>query len=444
MGQYIGARYVPRFMGVFDPTQAYENLDVVDNGLGTSYISKAMTPPGTSLTDTTYWALYGASSGAIINLQNQIGDLSDLTTTDQSSLVNAINELDSENQALTNKVNRNVLYLGDSFADANMGGYARGVATVVQTMMGLDNNHFHIFNLGGARFYTNVGSNTFDGVLNLAIADTSYDHNDITDVIIETAFNDIGNGTDPTMVNNIRAAFEALIDRIYAAYPNAYISIAPIASRRNQCADLVYVDQLNNILGTTAKRINIITNASNPMRFLDRFTDHVHPNSYGCLDLGKLIGSAVLSRASIGDFVDSYNHDFRMTIDSALSVYHNPIHDVNGESEKIRFNFNGLIANGSITISTGRYNSILLGTENILVPNTDDGSVESYPILSMPVNARVVINNEYSPLPNAKLLFSPIANDLTKCNVYLGYQWSLASGTATRIEIDSASFEYNI
>lgn len=75
MGQYIGARYVPRFMGTYDATQDYEALDVVDNGLGTSYISKIPTPPGTPLTDTDHWAIYGASSGAIVNLQNQIDDL---------------------------------------------------------------------------------------------------------------------------------------------------------------------------------------------------------------------------------------------------------------------------------------------------------------------------------------------------------------------------------
>lgn len=73
--QYIGSRYVPKFMGTYDATQAYEVLCVVDNGLGTSYISRVPTPAGTPLTDTNYWAVYGASSGAIINLQNQINEL---------------------------------------------------------------------------------------------------------------------------------------------------------------------------------------------------------------------------------------------------------------------------------------------------------------------------------------------------------------------------------
>ena len=73
--QYVGARYVPKFMGLYDATQAYEALCVVDNGMGTSYITKVPAPAGTPLTDTDYYAIYGASSGAIINLQNQVDAL---------------------------------------------------------------------------------------------------------------------------------------------------------------------------------------------------------------------------------------------------------------------------------------------------------------------------------------------------------------------------------
>lgn len=72
MRQYIGSRYVPKFMGTYDASQEYEVLCVVDNGLGTSYISKGPVPAGTPLTNTACWAIYGAAGGAIINLQNQI------------------------------------------------------------------------------------------------------------------------------------------------------------------------------------------------------------------------------------------------------------------------------------------------------------------------------------------------------------------------------------
>lgn len=76
MSQYVGARYTPKFMNdPWNPTQAYENLCVVDNGMGTSYISNKPVPAGIPLTDTEYWSIYGSYSGAILDLQNRVGTL---------------------------------------------------------------------------------------------------------------------------------------------------------------------------------------------------------------------------------------------------------------------------------------------------------------------------------------------------------------------------------
>ena len=71
--KYIGARYMPKFMGTYDAATAYEALSVVDNGAGTTYVSNKPVPAGTALTDTEYWSVYGASSGAILDLQNRMG-----------------------------------------------------------------------------------------------------------------------------------------------------------------------------------------------------------------------------------------------------------------------------------------------------------------------------------------------------------------------------------
>lgn len=73
--EYVGARYMPKFMGNFDNTIPYEPLSIVDDGLGNSYTSKKPVPAGTLLTDTEYWALTGSMSGAIISLQNRVSFL---------------------------------------------------------------------------------------------------------------------------------------------------------------------------------------------------------------------------------------------------------------------------------------------------------------------------------------------------------------------------------
>ena len=77
--QYIGARYVPKFLGTHDPSIAYENLIVVDDGAGTSYISQKPVPIGTPLNDTEYWAFYGSTNGAIVGLQNRVTALENNT-----------------------------------------------------------------------------------------------------------------------------------------------------------------------------------------------------------------------------------------------------------------------------------------------------------------------------------------------------------------------------
>ena len=112
---YIGARYVPKFIGTYDPTQSYEALDVVDNGSGTSYIAVKPTPAGTPLTDTTHWFLYGAASGAIINLQNQINQIN----SDIQDIVNRYDVLIPEDYgAEGDGITSDLQAFKDCFADA--------------------------------------------------------------------------------------------------------------------------------------------------------------------------------------------------------------------------------------------------------------------------------------------------------------------------------------
>lgn len=61
---YIGMRYVPRFMGIFNPDSEYEPLSLVKSEEDSSviYISIIPVPTGTSLTDTTYWQSYTNST----------------------------------------------------------------------------------------------------------------------------------------------------------------------------------------------------------------------------------------------------------------------------------------------------------------------------------------------------------------------------------------------
>lgn len=54
--QYIGARYVPLYIGAWDKTLAYEPLSVVSYQ-GNSYTSRQAVPPNVEITDTRFWLI---------------------------------------------------------------------------------------------------------------------------------------------------------------------------------------------------------------------------------------------------------------------------------------------------------------------------------------------------------------------------------------------------
>lgn len=107
--QYIGARYVPRFMGTYNETQIYQALDVVDNGMGTSYIARKTVPAGTPLTNSSYWAVYGAASGAIYDLETRVGGLEE----EVPIIEDKIDAL--EDNYMPDMKDRVFLFLGDSY-----------------------------------------------------------------------------------------------------------------------------------------------------------------------------------------------------------------------------------------------------------------------------------------------------------------------------------------
>lgn len=211
MHTYIGSRYVPKFMGLYDATQAYEALSVVDNGMGTSYITKVPTPAGTPLTDTDYYAVYGASSGAIINLQNQIDDMNDGTVS--GSLQEQINTNALGITALTNKIDTDIMIIGNSFVGMGCGD------EVAACFAGSHLVHPY----GGVGFVPYTGHTmAFEDELDYAINDTSIDKNLITDILFVSAMGDCRayHAGSAAYQTSLIATFTSIMTKIAANYPN--------------------------------------------------------------------------------------------------------------------------------------------------------------------------------------------------------------------------------
>lgn len=209
--QYVGARYVPRFTGLYDATQVYDALDVVDNGLGTSYIAKKTVPAGTPLTDTDFWFIYGASSGAIINLQNQIGDISSLETLDKDNLVDAINSVHDHRY----------IFIGDSYMHAS--GSNNGWLDRLAPILGITSADYFDNSVGGAGFAVPEPERRFLRLLQ-DIESSITEPDLITDIVVLGGANDFLQ-TEADIVT----AIAAFMSYAKSQYPKAKIKVGMIA-----------------------------------------------------------------------------------------------------------------------------------------------------------------------------------------------------------------------
>lgn len=283
MRQYIGARYVPKFMGTYDATQAYEALCVVDNGMGTSYISTVPTPANTPLTDTNYWAIYGASSGAIINLQNQIDAINTtmgsnpLNTTDQT-ITGAINELLADVDSID---------VGDEFKHAKMillaDSYGSRLSTSNQLLldaiadrMGLSATDYNAFQAGGIGFTNHGGNGTFLSLLQQSTV--TLDPNEVTHILVLGGTND-HDETPATIFSGITS----FITYCNTTYPKAKIMIgfdgAPRFSKTRLDEAKATANVYKFCMTRDAYYLWGVENALHSDDYLE--ADRVHPNASG-------------------------------------------------------------------------------------------------------------------------------------------------------------------
>lgn len=213
--QYIGARYTPRFLGTYDATQAYEALDVVDNGTGTTYIARVPVPPNTPLTNTDYWLVYGSSSGAILDLQSRMGVAENDITAIKGSILSIggqISDINDDISDISERVNGlgRMWYIGDSFAS-----YTVNWCTELDTMLGKSDSIITYENGIG---YNDPGADSNLKLYEKIAAQPV--HNDVDVVVVVAGCNDCGPSAagDP---GTYRTAVRNAVNQIKLKAPNA-------------------------------------------------------------------------------------------------------------------------------------------------------------------------------------------------------------------------------
>lgn len=301
MRQYIGARYVPKFMGTYDATQIYEALSVVDNGLGTSYISKIPTPAGTPLTDTDYWTLYGASSGAIISLQEQIDDMNDGSVA--GSLQNQINEMNDGTVpgSLQNQIdnivisdnNRNFLFIADSYG---MRSSSQPTWTEILTAALPDNSRQKSYTSIGFLTDTPTPGNFLSVLTEFKNELTDDERLEVTDIVVCGGWNDAREITSGATAAQLQSAIFDFVDYAKLHFPRSKVWCGFIGWQSHDSVQLS--DVSTNSLINTQKTYNEsvydnlyhLANASHVMKCTKLLDNtYFHPNPTGSAYLASLI-----------------------------------------------------------------------------------------------------------------------------------------------------------
>ena len=342
--QYIGARYMPKFMGTYDATQAYEALSVVDNGMGTTYISRVPTPANTPLTDTDYWLVYGASSGAILDLQTRMG------------------AAETELNDITNNKNGNILVIGNSYV-------ARGCAT--QLMACFSHSYYALD--GGTGFVAYTGhSTTFESVFDGALLSGDFDLDDITDLIFVSAMGDTRayNEGASAYETALTSTLNSIMTKVANSLPNCKrVSITfAEAWKVSHFSDNKFINlfRVHKIFKTIPNRCGVeylgwsgFNNLYVSSYIED---DNYHPTAAGAKAIGGFIVNSYFGNA---DYCAKNSTTFSVPIDYTAAS--NTQINSQFTPDSCTINFRGLLTtqNDAVTLTSG---AAFLDTEDLNIP----------------------------------------------------------------------------
>ena len=299
VNRYIGARYVPKFMGAWQLSVTYEPLSIVTHN-GISYTSKKLVPANTPLpdgTDTEFWAITGITDAQILQILTRLDTLDQeyasadalisALQSDVSSLQSDVTSLQSDTSTLetnltsvTERVSAlesaaetaEILIVSDSYGLRKTNN--KTFADLLQDRVPYKT--IHMVALGSAGF---ASTPKFSTVLDSFTGDRSK----IEQIIIVGGANDIGvmGMGDETAA---RADCQAFMDIVYSDFPKAKVYMFECGMIMSDVWHIVsrsrFYEKYNNIL----MDFNI-TPISNSQYVLQNTTlletDYVHPNASG-------------------------------------------------------------------------------------------------------------------------------------------------------------------
>ena len=374
--KYIGARYMPKFMGTYDATTAYEALSVVDNGSGTTYVANKPVPAGTPLTDPDYWVVYGASSGAILDLQNRMGTAENNIGTLQNDMSTAQGNITGLQTSVGNLQkdvgllkNRKFILIGDSYG--NYPTPSTGWFTYLKAYAGLTEG-VDVWSSGIAS--SAFGDATYPFVNCLSALDLVISDDDkltVTDIIVGGGVNDRLYG-DAAIMSGINT----FITYAAAHYPNAKIHLACIGLCKIADQMWLYYDRAvkNYKLATQYPKVDYIDDSElifNNYALLD--IDNIHPTSGGSMLIARGLANWIKNGAVRFEYdkkATTYAHNTAILSsgDMAMWEYNNGNH-VSVDTAPIVFSFSAPQPSGELLLGTAAQSNYIFGYLTFIVFN---------------------------------------------------------------------------
>lgn len=280
--QYIGARYVPTFYENSAGTSewrsgvSYEPLTIVTWN-GNSYTSKKTVPAeiGDPSANPTYWAPTGLYNAQVEEIRQRMEEI----------YTEVEGQLDDFQEELDSFVQTEVVWIGDSYTQANSLGADQNkrFATLVSQRLGLTE---HNYAAGGSDFISGGSTGTnYIGQLNNAINEMTAEQKRATKYMFVMGTRNMPYNNPNASLNDYYSAINHFFTTAHEAFPNTELvfipmlwDAVPLSTDYRKC--LQWCEQC--ALSLTAP----VTSFFNAYlwlmgRYGDLLTDGVHPNVNG-------------------------------------------------------------------------------------------------------------------------------------------------------------------
>lgn len=211
--QYVGARYVPKFMGEWNKSLQYEALSVVTY-LGNSFTSKVPVPANIDISNKSYWVNTGNYNAQVEAYRQQTAQLG--------------NNLNNEIINRKNDTKDNILWIGDSYSV----NYNHKLPNGVRDMLNAKN--WYEYSKGGAGFSGAWGGASFNDLIEQAKNEMSADQKEMIKYVYI-----VGGANDSSFLwTELKPKVVSTVKNARNSFPNAQVCFIFASSAYNTYQDL--------------------------------------------------------------------------------------------------------------------------------------------------------------------------------------------------------------